>query len=130
MDSVAKLLRSVALAPDGGRCLIPAGVLVELAQLFDPTIFWSRFSKAPDRRAMRLKAAALTDVEHDRLKRDETIWGEVLALLHQGEAVTETIRTIADRHGLSERKVAAIWSDARKQQGEGMIPKFRGRHMK
>ena len=94
MDSVAKLLRSVALAPDGGRCLIPAGVLVELAQLFDPTIFWSRFSKAPDRRAMRLKAAALTDVEHDRLKRDETIWGEVLALLHQGEAVTETIRTI------------------------------------
>jgi hypothetical protein len=114
---LAKLLRSVALAPDEGRCLIPSAVLGDLAQLLDPSLFWSRFSKAQDRRAMRLKATPLIDVERDRLKRDETIWAEVLALIQQGESVSEAARKVGDRHGLKERQVTEIWSDARKQQG-------------
>ena len=97
--------------------MIPAGVLGELAQLLDPTVFWSPFSKSPDRRAIRLKAVALTDVERDRLKRDGKIWAEVLQLIQQGESVSEATIKVGDRHGLKERQVTEIWSDARKQQG-------------
>jgi hypothetical protein len=114
---LAKLLRSVALAPDGGRCLIPADVLGELAQLFDPTLFWNRFGKPPNRTAMRLKAVVMSDAERDRLKRDGKIWAEVLQLIQQGESVSEATIKVGDRHGLKERQVTEIWSDARKQQG-------------
>jgi hypothetical protein len=129
---LAKLLRSVAPEPGGGRRLIPPEVLANLAELLDPVIFWSRFGKPPNRTAMRLKAVPLTEVERDRVKRDGKIWGEILALLQEDESisVSEAARQVGARHDLEERQVMAIWSAARRQQGEDMIPKSRGRRRK
>jgi hypothetical protein len=114
---LAKMLRSVAPEPGGGRRLIPPEVLANLAELLDPVIFWSRFGKPPDRKAMRLKATPLSDAERDRLNRDGKIWGEVLQQIQTGDSVSEATRKVGERYDLTERQVTAIWSAARKQQG-------------